>query len=121
MRASTRTSVRNTTKDIARSTLFQKRSFDSVSISAAFRSDEWGERRYTGNQRIATKGGHMAARILVLYNHPAEPAAFDAYYAHTHAPLTKVIPGLRSFQISNGPIAAGDGAESPYHLIAALD
>jgi uncharacterized protein (TIGR02118 family) len=32
--------------------------------------------------------------LTVCYGHPADPAAFDAYYASTHRPLTEKIPGL---------------------------
>jgi uncharacterized protein (TIGR02118 family) len=34
-------------------------------------------------------------------------------------PLAKTVPGLKSYQISDGPVAAGQG-ESPYHLVAIL-
>jgi uncharacterized protein (TIGR02118 family) len=61
----------------------------------------------------------MAASILVLYNTPADPAAFDRHYAETHIPLAKRIPGLRSFTVSQGPIATPEGA-APYHLIITL-
>ena len=35
--------------------------------------------------------------LTVCYGHPADPAAFDSYYASTHAPLAEKIPGLASF------------------------
>ena len=35
--------------------------------------------------------------LTVLYGHPADPAAFDAYYTSTHVPLVEKIPGLDSF------------------------
>jgi uncharacterized protein (TIGR02118 family) len=58
------------------------------------------------------------AQILVLYNTPADPAAFDRYYHQTHIPLAKKIPGLRSYSISNGPVQALAGS-APY-LVAIL-
>jgi len=58
------------------------------------------------------------AQVLVLYNTPADPAAFDRYYRDTHIPLAKKIPGLRSYSINDGPVQALAGA-SP-HLIAIL-
>jgi uncharacterized protein (TIGR02118 family) len=61
----------------------------------------------------------MAAKVLVMYNHPTDPAAFDAYYAETHTPLVKKVPGLR-LVLSTGPIVAPDGSPSPYHQIAEL-
>src|ERR1017187_8286159 len=61
---------------------------------------------------------HMA-QLLVLYNTPAEPAAFDRYYHETHIPIAKKIPGLRSYRISSGPVQALAG-NAP-HLVAILD
>jgi len=58
------------------------------------------------------------AQVLVIYNTPADPAAFDRYYHQTHIPLAKKIPGLRSYQINNGPVQALAG--SAPHLIAIL-
>jgi len=57
-------------------------------------------------------------QILVLYNPPADPAAFDKYYHETHIPIAKRIPGLRSYLISNGSpqLLAGDAV----HLVAEL-
>jgi uncharacterized protein (TIGR02118 family) len=59
------------------------------------------------------------AQLLVLYNTPADPAAFDRYYRETHIPLTKKIPGLRSFRINNGSVQAYMG-NAP-HMIAILE
>jgi len=58
------------------------------------------------------------AQILVLYNTPADPAAFDKYYHETHIPIAKRIPGLRSYRISTAPprVLAGSSA----HLVAEL-
>jgi len=59
------------------------------------------------------------ASIVVLYNHPADPAAFDAYYTETHVPIAKKIPGLLSYEISKGGVVTPEGA-SPYHMVATL-
>jgi uncharacterized protein (TIGR02118 family) len=61
----------------------------------------------------------MAAHLYALYHAPSDTAAFDAYYASTHAPLAKKIPGLRSYQISKGHVHSPTGA-APYYLIADL-
>ena len=61
---------------------------------------------------------HMA-QVLVLYNTPADPAAFDRYYHETHIPVAKKIPGLRSYRINKGPVQAPAG-NAP-HLVAILD
>lgn len=61
----------------------------------------------------------MAAHLYALYHAPTDPAAFDAYYAATHAPLAKKIPGLRSYEISHGRVHSPAGP-APYHLVADL-
>ena len=58
------------------------------------------------------------AELLVLYNTPADSVAFDRYYRETHIPIAKKIPGLRSYQISDGPVRAVGGT-APY-LVAIL-
>ena len=59
------------------------------------------------------------ATLMVLYNKPADAAAFDAHYFGKHIPLAKKIPGLRRYEVNNGPIATPEGP-SPYHLVALL-
>lgn len=59
------------------------------------------------------------AKLVVLYNKPADGAAFDAYYFNKHVPLAKTIPGLRSYEINDGPVGTPQGP-APYHLIAIL-
>jgi len=58
------------------------------------------------------------AQVLVLYNAPSDPSAFDRYYHQTHIPLAWKIPGLRSYTISSGPVQAIAG--SVPHLVAIL-
>ena len=60
------------------------------------------------------------ARILVLYNQPADPAAFDRYYFETHTPLALKIPGLQRLTVSDGPVTLLAGGAAPY-LVAQLD
>ncbi|SAL77166.1 EthD protein [Caballeronia peredens] len=59
------------------------------------------------------------AHLIALYKNPTDTKAFDEYYASTHAPLAKTLPGLRSYEISAGPVAVASG-DSPYHLVALL-
>jgi uncharacterized protein (TIGR02118 family) len=59
------------------------------------------------------------ARLVVLYKTPTDGAAFDRYYFETHVPIAKKIPGLRKYEVSNGPVATPAGA-SNVHLIATL-
>jgi uncharacterized protein (TIGR02118 family) len=60
------------------------------------------------------------ARLLVLYNQPADPAAFDRYYFDKHVPIAKKIPGLRTYTVSAGNPTMVAGNTSP-HMIAELD
>jgi uncharacterized protein (TIGR02118 family) len=61
----------------------------------------------------------MAARILVTYPQPADPAAFDKYYFSTHITLARKVPYLRGMKFSAGaPVAIAGTA--PY-LIAELE
>jgi len=59
------------------------------------------------------------ATLMVLYNKPADTAAFDAYYFDKHVPLAKTIPGLRAYEVNKGPIGTPQGP-SPIHLVAIL-
>jgi uncharacterized protein (TIGR02118 family) len=58
-------------------------------------------------------------RMVVIYNTPRDPAAFDAHYFNVHIPLAKRLPGLRRYEISKRPIATPAGDREPY-LIAIL-
>ncbi len=59
------------------------------------------------------------AKLIVLYNQPADPAAFDSHYQSVHVPLAKRIPGLDKFTINAGTIMTPAGP-SPYHAVAVL-
>ena len=59
------------------------------------------------------------ADLVVLYKTPKDPAAFDKYYAETHIPLAKKLPGLRKYTVTRGPVAT-PGGPSNLHLIAIL-
>jgi uncharacterized protein (TIGR02118 family) len=58
-------------------------------------------------------------KITVLYGAPADPEAFEAYYADHHAPLVAKVPNLRRFEAAR-VVATPDGAEPPYYRIAEL-
>lgn len=57
-------------------------------------------------------------KVVVLYGHPSDPAAFEEHYAGTHEPLVAKIPGLRLFEASR-VVGAADG-DSPYYRLAEL-
>jgi uncharacterized protein (TIGR02118 family) len=59
------------------------------------------------------------AEVVVLYKTPQDAAAFDKHYAEVHIPLAKKIPGLRKYQISQGPVMTPAGP-SGVHLVARL-
>jgi uncharacterized protein (TIGR02118 family) len=53
--------------------------------------------------------------VIVLYNHPDSPRAFDAHYRDVHTPLVKALPKLREFAWGK---PSGDNAG--YYLVARL-
>ena len=59
------------------------------------------------------------AEVVVLYKTPKDTAAFDKYYAETHIPLAKKLPGLKKYAVSKGPVASPTGP-SGIHLVAIL-
>jgi len=59
------------------------------------------------------------ARLVVLYKTPKDAAAFDKHYFEKHVPIAKKIPGLRKYEVNNGPVASPTGP-SGVHLIAIL-
>jgi uncharacterized protein (TIGR02118 family) len=59
------------------------------------------------------------ASLVVLYKTPKDAAAFDKYYAETHIPIAKKIPGLKRYEVSRGPVASPGGATG-VHLVATL-
>jgi uncharacterized protein (TIGR02118 family) len=58
----------------------------------------------------------MSYRLIVIYNHPADPAAFDAYYDTVHIPLAEQMPNLR--KIIAGKIETVDGSTPEKYLQA---
>ena len=58
-------------------------------------------------------------RLLVLYGHPQDPAAFDKYYQEAHIPLAKKMQGLKQWSI--GKVSGTpDGKPSPFYYVADL-
>ncbi len=58
-------------------------------------------------------------KLVVAYEHPVDPAAFDAYYASTHRPLAEQIPELKRFEAGK-ILGTADGSPAPYYFIAEL-
>jgi uncharacterized protein (TIGR02118 family) len=59
------------------------------------------------------------AKVIALYGMPADPAAFNRYYFSTHVPLAKTLPGLLTYEVSEGAVSDLSG-NRPYHLAATL-
>jgi uncharacterized protein (TIGR02118 family) len=58
-------------------------------------------------------------RLLVLYGHPKDPAAFDRYYDEIHIPLAKRMEGFAKWTIGK-VLGTPDGKPSPYYYVADL-
>jgi uncharacterized protein (TIGR02118 family) len=56
------------------------------------------------------------ARMLVIYRTPQNLQAFDRHYFETHVPLAKKIPGLRKYEVSDGPIATPLGTSNVHRI-----
>ncbi len=56
---------------------------------------------------------------LVMYKTPKDTEAFNKHYSEKHIPLAKKIPGLRKYEVSEGPVATPAGP-SGYHPVAIL-
>jgi uncharacterized protein (TIGR02118 family) len=54
--------------------------------------------------------------MVVVYRTPPDPPAFERHYFETHIPLAKQLPGLRTYEVSRGPIAALAGADEAYFI-----
>ena len=57
------------------------------------------------------------ARLLVFWEQPTDPEAFERHYRDVHIPLAREIPGLRSYTITDNPAPVRG---EPYFRIAEL-
>jgi uncharacterized protein (TIGR02118 family) len=58
-------------------------------------------------------------KLVVLYPHPADPAAFESYYRTTHLPIASRLPGKLGHRFSTAVHAQGQ--ESPYFAVYEAD
>ncbi len=58
-------------------------------------------------------------RLLVLYGHPEDPAAFDKYYHEIHIPIAKKMKGLKKWNIGKVQ-GTPDGKPPEYYYVADL-
>ena len=56
------------------------------------------------------------ARMVVIYRTPKNVEAFDRHYFEIHVPLAKKIPGLRKYEVSDGPIATPVGTADVHRI-----
>jgi uncharacterized protein (TIGR02118 family) len=54
-----------------------------------------------------------------MYRDPKDAGVFDKYYFEKHVPIAKKIPGLRIYEVSQGPVVTPAGPLG-FHLIATL-
>lgn len=57
-------------------------------------------------------------KLIALYQHPEDKAAFDKHYEEVHTPLVKAMPGLQRLEIAR--VTGAPMGESPYYLIAEM-
>src|ERR1043166_2700827 len=55
-------------------------------------------------------------RMVVIYPTPRNVEAFDRHYFEIHVPLAKKLPGLRKYEVSDGPIATPLGASNVHRI-----
>ncbi|MFP5020486.1 EthD family reductase [Pseudonocardia phyllosphaerae] len=62
----------------------------------------------------------MTARLVILYGHPDDAAAFEDYYASTHIPYAvKHMPNVRDAQNSR-VVELADGSRAPYYRVSQM-
>jgi len=52
-------------------------------------------------------------RMVVIYQTPADPAAFEDHYFNVHVPLAMRLPGLRRYEV-NASRVIGIAGNAPY-------
>ncbi len=57
-------------------------------------------------------------KVIAVYRQPKDAKSFDAYYAGTHTPLVKTLPGLRRLEVTK--ITGTPGGPSDVYQIGEL-
>jgi uncharacterized protein (TIGR02118 family) len=57
------------------------------------------------------------AQMVVIYRTPKNIEAFDRHYFDIHVPLAKKLPGLRKYEVSDGPIATPVGGPDVHRIV----
>jgi uncharacterized protein (TIGR02118 family) len=58
-------------------------------------------------------------RLLVLYGHPKDPAAFDRYYYDVHVPIARKMKGWKRWTVGK-VTGMPDGKPAPHYFFADL-
>ena len=74
---------------------------------------------FTIGNLVHEQRGFPMVKGTALFGHPADPDAFEEYYANTHVPLVEKIPNLQRFEAAK-IVATPDGSEPPYYRIGEL-
>ncbi len=56
------------------------------------------------------------AMMIVIYPTPVDSEAFDRHYFGVHVPLARQIPGLRSYEVSDGRIVTPLGNPNVHRI-----
>lgn len=60
------------------------------------------------------------AKLMILYGHPRDPAAFEDYYANRHIPYAaEHMPNVRGAE-NMRVISTPDGSPSPYYRVSLM-
>jgi len=54
--------------------------------------------------------------MVVIYPMPKDVEAFDRHYFETHVPLARKIPGLRKYEMSDGPVVTPLGGPDIHRI-----
>lgn len=58
------------------------------------------------------------AKLVAIHAMPEDPETYSRYYFDVHVPLVLKLPGLRRYDVTNGPVQTASGR--PIHLIATM-
>ncbi|MFD1739766.1 EthD family reductase [Bacillus salitolerans] len=58
-------------------------------------------------------------KLIALYKHPEDKAAFDEHYFNTHMPITSKIPGLQKSVVTK-VVGSPMGGEGKYYLMCEM-
>jgi uncharacterized protein (TIGR02118 family) len=58
-------------------------------------------------------------KVIIIYGTPADVGLFDRHFNDVHVPLAIQLPGLKKFEMSEGPVVSPMGFGG-VHLVATL-